>query len=46
MIFADSESYMLPEAFHQVSAQESIWFGRCWLKNSKMAVRGMAIFDV
>ena len=30
---------MLPEAFHQVSDQEDIWFGRrCWLKNSKMAV--------
>ena len=29
---------MLPEAFHQVSVQEDIWFGRCWLKNSKMAV--------
>ena len=30
---------MLPEATHQVSAQEDIWFGRrCWLKNSKMAV--------
>ena len=29
---------MLPEAFHQVSAQEDIWFRkRCWLKNSKMA---------
>ena len=30
---------MLPEAFHQVSAQEDRWFKRrCWLKNSKMAV--------
>ena len=29
---------MLPEPFHQVSVQEDIWFGRCWLKNSKMAV--------
>ena len=40
--------YMLLEAFHQVSAQEDIWFGRwCCLKNSKMAVKGiMAIFDI
>ena len=30
---------MLHEAFHQVSAQEDIWFGRrYWLMNSKMAV--------
>ena len=32
---------MLPEAFHQVFAQEDIERGferRCWLKNSKMAV--------
>ena len=30
---------MLPEASHQDSAQEDIWFDRrCWLKNSKMAV--------
>ena len=29
---------ILPEAFHQISAQEDIWFGRCWLKNSKMSV--------
>ena len=28
---------MLPEDFHQVSAEEYLWFGRCWLKNSKMA---------
>ena len=46
MIFANSESYKLPEAFHPVSAQENLWFGRCWLKNSKMAAKGMAIFDV
>ena len=37
---------MLPEAFHQVSAQEDKWFERCWLKNSKMAVKWMAIFDI
>ena len=38
---------MFLEAFHPVSAQENIWFGRiCWLKNSKMAVKCMAIFDV
>ena len=38
---------MLPEALYQVSAQRDIWFGRrCWLKNSKMAVKCMAIFDV
>ena len=41
MIFANSESYMLPEAFHPVSAQE-----KSWLKNSKIAVKGMAIFCV
>ena len=30
---------ILPEAFHQFSAQENIWFGRrCWLKNFKIAV--------
>ena len=46
MIFANSESYMLPEAFHSVFTQENIWFERRWLKNSKMAVKGMAIFDV
>ena len=47
MIFANSESNIVPEDIHPVSAQENIWFGRrCWLKNSKMAVRGMAIFDV
>ena len=46
MIFANSESYTLLEDIHPVSAQENIWFGRCWLKNSKMAVKGMAIFDV
>ena len=34
---------MLPEAFHQVSLQEPIWFGRCLLKNSKMAVKYKAI---
>ena len=38
---------MLQEAFHQVSAQENIWFERrCWLKNSKMAVKCMPVFDV
>ena len=38
---------MFLEAFHPVSALENIWFGRrCWLKNSKMAVKRMAIFDV
>ena len=37
---------ILQEAFHLVSVQEDIWFGRCWLKNSKMAVQCMAIFDV
>ena len=31
---------MLPEAFHQVSAQEDLGFERCWLKNSKMAFSG------
>ena len=30
---------MLLEAFHQVSVQEDVWFQRCWLKNSKMAVK-------
>ena len=30
---------MLPEASHQVSAQEDIWLEkRCWLKNSKVDV--------
>ena len=38
---------MLHEDFHQVSAQEDIWFGRrFWLKNSKMAVKCKAIFDM
>ena len=37
---------ILPEAFFQVSAQEDIWFERCWLKNSKMAVQCMVIFDM
>ena len=38
---------MLPEAFHQVYAQEDIGFGgRFWLKNSSMAVKCMAIFDM
>ena len=46
MIFANSESYMLPEAFHSVFTQENIWFERSWLKNSNMAVKGMAIFSV
>ena len=46
MIFANSESYMLLEAFHPVSALENIWFGRSRLKNSKMAVKGMAFFGV
>ena len=40
MIFANSESYMLPEAIHSVFTQENIWFERRWLKNSKMAVKG------
>ena len=30
--------FILFEAFHLVSEQEIIRFGRCWLKNSKMAV--------
>ena len=38
MIFANSESYLLPEAFHSVFTLENIWFERSWLKNSKMAV--------
>ena len=48
MIFANSESHMLPEAFHSVFTQENmnIWFERSWLKNSKMAVKGMALFSV
>ena len=37
---------MSREAFKQVSAQEDIWFGRCWLKNSMMAVSYKAIFDM
>ena len=40
---------MLPEAFHQAFAQEDIERGferRCWLKNSKMAVWCMVIFDM
>ena len=28
----------LADAYHQIFAQEDIWFGRCCLKNSKMAV--------
>ena len=28
---------MLPDASHQDSAQEDIWFGRCCLKNFKKA---------
>ena len=46
IIFANSESYMLPEAFHSVFTQENIWFERSWWKNTKMAVKGMAIFSV
>ena len=26
---------MLPDAFHQVSVWDNIWFGRCCLKNIK-----------
>ena len=26
---------MLKEVFHQVFAQEDIWFGRCWMKIPK-----------
>ena len=37
---------MLQEAFDQDSAQEDIWFGRYWLKKSKMAVQNKAIFDM
>ena len=37
---------MLPEAFHQVSAQEDRLFERCWLKNSKTAVKYMAIIGI
>ena len=38
---------ILLEPFHRVSDEENIWFRRrCWLKNSKMAVYCMAIFDV
>ena len=37
---------MLREAFDQVSAQEDIWFGRCWLKNSMMGVLYKVIFDM
>ena len=37
---------MLHEASHQVSAQEDIWFGRCWVKNSKMAVSWIYILYV
>ena len=29
---------MLQEAFHQISAQEDIWFGRSYLKNAMKAV--------
>ena len=37
----------MQEAFHQVSDQEKIWFTRrCWLKNSKVGVKCMVIFDV
>ena len=46
MIFVNSESHMLPEAFHSVFTQENIWFERSWSKNSKMAVKGMALFSV
>ena len=46
VIFANSESYMLPETFHSVFTQENIWFDRRRLKNFKIAVKGMAIFSV
>ena len=46
IIYANSELYMLPEVFHSAFTQENIWFERSWLKNSKMAVKGMAIFSV
>ena len=36
---------ILPEASHQVSDQEDIWFKRSWLKNSKMAVWCWTLFD-
>ena len=36
---------MLPEAFHQVSAQKDIWFGRC-LKNFIMAVYCWVLLDI
>ena len=44
MLFLSSHyGRSLPQDF----AQENTWFGRrCWLKNSKMAVKCMAIFDV
>ena len=35
--FSYFQTSMLHKTFHQVFAQEDIWFGRrCWLKNSKM----------
>ena len=37
--FSYFQTSMLHKTFHQVFAQEDIWFGRrCWLKNSKMTV--------
>ena len=39
--------FILLKDFHKDSDQENIWFGRrCWLRNSKMAVKCIAIFDV
>ena len=38
---------MMPEASHQVSALEDIWFGRkCWFKDSKMVVKCWTLFDI
>ena len=35
--FSKSESLCHCDASHQVSAQSDLWFGRCCLKNFKMA---------
>ena len=43
--FSNSESPCHPDASHQVSAQSDLLFGRCGLKNFKMAAIA-AIFDI
>ena len=45
MDFSNSESLCCTDASHQVLVQSDFWFGRCWLKNFKMAAM-VAILDI